>query len=949
MIFKPFIVILLAIFSLRSHAATVLRDVNPKDEARLKKELPELFSASPEMWVYDEAIRILMSQGQYENVFIDKNGSKAEVIGKPLRVIEAIVFTGVDGVGEDELRELLEIKPGDRFDRKKAVGAAEKLKAYYADQGFYSAVVELGFNKTESKNIRLNIDVKENAPTRIKSLTFNTANTDLKKKLDSRFKKVVGRILTTDRARRLMNDLDAFLIENRYLATEVQAPEDKYNDAKTEAYITIEIREPYRWEFYFEGYQFETLTGLYRAMDLDNRERKNLDPAGEGAERMRREYLSHGFANVSIDTKVVNPKDTYLKRVYYKISEGPRVKIKSIEIQGRISRVPRYYKEFILKNSSELVSEGYYNRQDLENGFKNLTTELRNQGFLRARILSNRVEYNDKRNEVTVYLLLEEGGQTQIRALDFDGNRFFSSYELADVTGLETNSALKLGDFEASMTKLKEFYHNQGFLEMKLLNETEDIIQYNDKGTQARIVYKIFEGPRIVVNSIAVEGNTFTKTRVILKEADFQLGEVLTPQKVEETISRLNRMGLFNRADVHTLEEGSTISQRTVVITVTERDPGTFRFGAGANNERNLTLRGFTGASYNNLWGTGRGISGRAELKQNVAIVNYPEHEVTLGYYEPFLFGTRTRGRFNFTRSEQVFYFSKTKSVVPLTTSNRFDFLAEKEFNRNIRFTWKAYSLDSRKDWERDHKCINFKGRPCEVGETDYSNTLQVAAIGPILDFDYRDNPFNPTSGTLIRFTGDYSNPKIGSSQGVEFLKVDSNLTHLIPVPRSRVVWANSFRAGYLKNLSTDPGSGVPANWAFILGGISTVRGFDSATQKERIPGIEITGDGAHVAFDPPRGNKKLVTSDSHYYLIKSELRFPIVGVHGGVLFYDGGLVQISGRQFFRPYRDAIGVGYRLTTPVGPVAADFAFKLDPERHDPLKEQIFRFHLSIGTF
>jgi outer membrane protein assembly complex protein YaeT len=941
--------ILIALNGLRAFAAPVLRDITPKDEARLKKELPQLFTADPEMWVYDEAIRVLMSQGQYENVFIEKKGDKFEVIGKPLRLVEAIVFTGVAGVREEDLRELLEFKTGDRFDRKKAVAAAERIKAFYADQGYYNAIVELGFNKTESKNIRLNIDIKENAPCRIKSLVFHTANVDLKNKLNSRFKKMINRVLTTDRARRLLNDLNSFLIDNRYLATEVPPPEDKYNEAKTEASITIEIREPYRWEFYFEGNNFETLRDIYRAMDLENRERKNLDPAGEGAERLRREYLARGFANISIETKVVNPKDTYLKRVYYTINEGPRVRIKNIEIQGRISRVPKYYKDFILKNSSELVSDGYYNRQDLENGFKNLTTELRNQGFLRARILSSRVEYNDKRNEATAYVMIDEGGQTQIRALDFEGNHFFSSFELAGVTGLETNTALRLGDFEASMTKLKDFYHNQGFLEMKLLNENEDIIQYNDKGTQARIVYKIFEGPRIRVNAIAVEGNTFTKTRVILKETDFKLGEVLTPQKIDEAISRLNSMGLFNRADVHTLEEGSNVSQRTVVISVTERDPGTFRFGGGVNNERNLTLRGFTGISYNNLWGTGRGISGRAELKQNVAIVNYPEHEITVGYYEPFLLGTRTRGRVNLTRSEQVFYYSKTSKVVPLTTSNRIDFLAEREFNRNARLTWKLYSLESRKDWERDGKCITEKGKPCEAGQSNYANTLQVASIGPTLDFDYRDNAFNPTRGSLIRFTGDYSNPNLGSSEGVEFFKLDGNFTRLTPIGKTRVVWANSFRAGYLKNLSDEPGSGVPANWSFILGGISTVRGFDSASDHERIPSTEIDGNGNHILFEVPRGNKKLVTSDSHYYLIKSELRFPIVGSHGGVIFYDGGLVQISGKQFFRPYRDAIGVGYRLNTPVGPVAADFAFKLDPERHGIFKEQIFRFHLSIGTF
>ncbi len=179
---------------------------------------------------------------------------------------------------------------------------------------------------------------------------------------------------------------------------------------------------------------------------------------------------------------------------------------------------------------------------------------------------------------------------------------------------------------------------------MRLLNETEDIIQYNDKGTQARILYRIFEGPRIRINAIAVEGNTFTKTRVILKEADFKVGEILTPDKLEEATVRLNKMGLFSRAAIRTLEENSNVAERTLIITVAERDPGVFRVGGGINNERDLTLRGFTGVSYNNLWGTGRAISGRVELKQNIAEIDFLESEVTAGYLEPFIFDTRTRG-----------------------------------------------------------------------------------------------------------------------------------------------------------------------------------------------------------------------------------------------------------------------------------------------------------------
>lgn len=949
----------LLVLSARAFSAPVsLRDLNEKDVAQLRAKLPELFKDNPDLATLDEAIRITMAQGTYENVFVERRTDGSyEIIGKPVRLIETVEFKGLNKIEESELREFIDMKAGERFDRKRSVSSGEKIKNYYGEHGFFNAIVEVSFEKLPNHNIRVVYTVIEKEPCIIQALEFKTANTDLKARLDARFSDFRRRRLTTDRARKLANDLNDVLVGSRYLAAEVVGPEARYDDAKTKAWLTYEIREPYRWEFYFSGYRFETMTDLLHALDLRNRERRNVEPAAEGADRLRRRYLEDGFPNVQIETKIVNPKDTYLRRVYYAINEGPRVRIKNFEIQGRVSRPARYYQNFITSNSSSLIARGYYNRADLETGFKNLTTDLRNQGYLKARVLSSRIEFNDKRDQVNVVLLLEEGPQTQIRALDFEGNKFFSSFELAGVTGLETNGPLNLNSFEDSLERLKTFYRNQGFLEMRLLNEKEDIVTYNDKGTQARIAYKIYEGPRIRVHAIAVEGNTITQTRVILKEADFQIGEVLTPGKLEDSTARLNKLGLFSRVDIHTLEEGTNVAERTLVITVADRDPGVFRMGAGVTNERRFTVRGFTGVGYSNIEGSGRGASIRGELKENVAQINYPEHEITVGFLEPFLFNTRTRGRVSITRSEHVFNYNiqntpqGTFDVTQMRTINRLDLMAERDLTLRTKMTWRVWSLESSTDWERHSLCpYNSQGKFDPLMGKCPEDTLQTATFGPTLDIDYRDNPFSPTRGTFTRLVLEYSDPAIGSSRGVKFWKTEGNFTHFLPLPFPRVVLANSLRGGYERNLSDDAGSGIPTNYAFLLGGIYTVRGYEITSPNERIPkdGAGKNADGKD--FVVLKGNQKLVPGWSSYYLFKSELRFPIWGEHGGVLFYDGGAVQISGYVFGRTYRDSVGFGYRYNTPVGPLAMDFAFKIHPQKYPEnpdLNESDFRFHLSIG--
>lgn len=917
-----------------------LVDIAPADLQDLRQNLPQLFT-DPTLETMDEAVRALMLEGRYENVVIERRGEDSfAIVARPLRLVEEVKFTGNKSFNSGELRDLVDIRAGDRFERKKAVSAGEKIKQFYGENGFFNAMVELSFLKSEKNNMVLSFDIKELSTTRIERIDLETANPFLKKRLFGKIRNRLQKPLTVERVRGLMNEINSFLIENRYLVAEVSGPNPRYNTDKTEAYLQIEIREPYRWEFFFDGHKYETLAGLYRALDFRNHERKNLEPASEGAERLKQHYLAIGFANIQVETQVRVIDESWLKRVTYTLQEGPRVKIDRLEVQGRISRPSKYYADFVRDNSTDLISRGYYNRQDLEVGFKNLETELRNQGYLRARVQSSRTEYSRNKSKVVVSILMDEGQLTQIRAVDFEGNRFLSSSELAAIMKLNTNQPLRLNQLEDSIETLKNHYRNSGFLEMKLLNEGEDLVQYNEKGTQARLYLKIFEGPRIRISSVQVEGNTFTHTRVILKEADFKEGEILTPKKIEDASTRLNRLGIFSRADIHTIEENTNVSDRTLLISVTERDPGTFRFGVGINDERRLTTRGFMGLSYNNLFGTARAVSTRVELKNNVSEVKYPENEVSVGYLEPFIFNSRFKGRVNWTRSDRVFAYTSENRVTSITRSNKFDLFLERDFTSHVRFTWRTLSLDFIRAFERYNRCVDVKTNRVIPGP-DCPTNQQVGTIGPILDVDYRDNPFLPTSGFWDRLSLDYSDPVLGSTKGIQFVKLENTFTHYTRVGSAKVVWANSLRGGYLSNLSHDPVSGVPASQAFFLGGLFTVRGFDSSSDQERIP------PAWQLPFN--ESTDLIIKNDSTYGLLKSELRFPLAGEHGGVVFYDGGFVRVSGYKFDRPYRDSIGVGYRYNTPVGPVALDFAFKIRPRTETGHEENPFRFHFSIGTF
>jgi outer membrane protein assembly complex protein YaeT len=907
----------------------------------------------------DDLIRKLMLTEHYESVAVDRQGDDYVIVAIPLKILSQIDIDGAKNFSESQILEQIGLKAGEQFDRDKAVKAGEKLKAFYGESGYYDAVIDVEFKGQPDGNMVVHFQIDEKNPCRISSFVFRTENSSLQKKLTDILKGFVGQPLSETLRLDLQKRINEYLSEARYLRAEIKAFEVIYNESKSKVALVYTISEPYQYDVVPVGINHISVIEFYQTLSLDTVERTGLDPIPFLADKMRDFYLSKGYANAQLKVESQDFPKNYLRRVKFVITEGEQTRLGNILVTGRISRAPSYYSNFIIDSSSDLMQFGFYNKQDLDNGAKNLITELKNQGFLKAKVISTRVEFDAAKREASIEVSIDEGPQTQVRDVEFEGAVQYSPLVLASVIPIKTNTPLRLNDVETSLEALRNFYFSKGHIEMKILNANEDLIQYNERGTQASIHFKIYEGPQVRVAKIVVEGNTFTHSDVVLREISIHVGDTLLPSQIDESTTRLNKFGIFSRVEIRTLEENTNVSERTLIVSVSERDPGVLRYGAGINSSRNFSVRGFGGLAYNNLGGTGRAISGRVELNYNIAQVHFLETKVAAGYLEPFLLNTRTRGRVNVSWTRFVFYYAQAyhdptnpdpNEVSPFTvidSSTKIDFLLERDLAKHIKLTWTLYGIDAQFTYERN-------GLAIDPTDGIHDSNLQVRYIGPTFDIDYRDNPFLPTRGNYFRSDTSYAAPFLGSSHGTHFLRTEANFTHYQRISGPRWVWTNSFRSGYEKNFIRSSGSGIPASYAFFLGGFNTIRGFDSTTDNERIP----------PAYDLPfvYPTQIVVPNDSYYYLIKSEVRFPIFGDFGGVLFYDGGLVQVTDYHFQHPYRQSVGFGLRLNTPVGPASLDIGFKIDPinaiytipTASNPLnqvvvKEAPFRVNFYIGTF
>jgi outer membrane protein insertion porin family len=120
----------------------------------------------------------------------------------------------------------------------------------------------------------------------------------------------------------------------------------------------------------------------------------------------------------------------------------------------------------------------------------------------------------------------------------------------------------------------------------------------------------------------------------------------------------------------------------------------------------------------------------------------------------------------------------------------------------------------------------------------------------------------------------------------------------------------------------------LPASERFFAGGDTTIRGYALDTVGEPST-ISITGF--------PKGGNAVT-------ILNAELRVPVWGDVGAVVFVDGGNVFERVTHFdVGELRGSAGFGVRYRSPIGPVRLDLGFKMDRREG----ESRHAIHFSIG--
>ena len=890
--------------------------------ARIVKLAPEIKSRDLDLENLNEILKKLDENFHFNSLKLVRtaNGNDLLLVGEISPEVKKITFEGLTGLSDAEALSLMGLNVNNILDEDNLKAGAAKLSQYFREQGYRFAQVAYAIQSESTivKSIFFSINKKEQTrlvDVQLDNLGDEAIQKDIGKYLKRNFRLST---LNQENLNKISNKLRTQLSFYGYYLTQVPSPQITFSADELTARVVFKLSATQRYHVEVLSKHWDHTSIEDDILKLNSYSSKEQNVTSELVERLKTHFVAKGYPHVNVPTYEVRKNNRIFLTLI--LDEGPFTKIADFRVTGQYSREESFYKEKFLDLASPSVQEDIFIKEDIELAAKNLLISIQNDGFVNAklaRVFISTVRENPSQGVVIIQL--EEGQQVRIGKIKFNGVAEANLPLVLQNANISADQSLSLIQLETALYNIKSFYEKAGYIEYKLQNEGTDLVTYSDNNSKIDLKFDIREGPRVEVQSIVTEGNTRTKDKLIFIEMDFKVGDVLNPEKIEESISRLQRTGHFNSVEITTLEKDTTIPQRTVVVKVVERDPGVRVLGIGLTDENRGTLHGYAGVAYRNFEGWGIGASLRSELNYNFADIKYLEQKHTFGFVFPYLFGTRTRLRTSATRANTI----ADVRINKVSEANSAVFSLEQDFTSHVTGIF-SYSVSTFKD----HGITTDD----EIKYGYTGESLVIGSIGPTLDIDYRDNLFNPTKGSFSRLSLEYAAEVFGNNNVDGFYRVIGQTTHYFPIRSSGFVFAQSLHGGYLKDLETQR-EGIPFDKrGFLLGGRTTIRGFESS---EFFPTTADIG-----------ASYRLNTSSS-YQLVKSELRFPLSVKYdlAGALFYDGGQVQIEGVNLSYNWRDAVGFGIRYNTPVGPLSLEYAQKLNKKAG----ESDGAFHLSVGVF
>ncbi|MGB0743856.1 MAG: outer membrane protein assembly factor BamA [Opitutales bacterium] len=649
------------------------------------------------------------------------------------------------------------------------------------------------------------------------------------------------------------------------------------------------------------------------------------------AEAIAEHYVKKGYPDVVVDYRISRNTETGFAIVDIDIEEGSDLRIDDIRFIGN-----EVFKDKKLRKQLETKKEGWFSfitgsgKFD-ENQFKEDLEELRkfyrDNGYLDSVVDENLVEFEfDGEKEVDIIITVSEGQLYYLGEMSVDNNTVFTSDELLASVKLEPGDEFSPQGVDDAASAIRKYYTSRGYLDSRVQAERVP----NMETRRIDLVFRVRESERFYLESIRVEGNTKSKSTVIIRELALRPGDVFDLQRMEVSKARLENTGYFE--DVRLNPEPTNIpGRKDLGITVREGRTGNFTIGAGFGSVESVTVYFELTQGNFDLFNWRSGFQGDGQKFRFRASLGTQSNQVVVTFIEPWLFEQRLEFGVELYRSETDFnssLYNELRTGFEIFLRRRLFELVEARISYRLELV-EIFDVPRFPDlftfppvFERSDGSVPGDGVP-DVFQAAEGEDL-VSKVGLTLLRDTRDSLLFTRSGNRTTLLTEVA----GLGGDVNYVKLEAKTAHFIPtfdtLSQSLSIVA---RAGTVAPWGNS--DNVPFYDRFYLGGPGTLRGFEFRDVGPRDPDDEDESVGGNT-----------------YSMISLEYLFRVAEPLGLVVFYDWGFVNAKDFDFsMSDYADNWGVGARILLMGSPLQLDYGIPITSPEGSGGGGQ---FNFSFGT-
>ena len=934
--------------------------VNENDQRMLRNMLPVKEGKPLDRDELQQSMRILFETGRFTDLKAEceRNADGKVTLSFPNSPKYFVGLVRADGAPghptESQIVNASKLQLGEPLTAEKINRAVDNIKRVLEENEYYNAKISYAQHENpKTQQVEIIFEIHSGDPARVGAITIPGGAIYSVGQIEDIAHLHPGDVVS---AQKISEALDRvrkhYQKHNRWLAQVGIVDREYVPNLNTVNYkFSIEVGP--RVEIRTEGFSISS-AALKRNVPVYEEHALDDDLLNEGRRNLLNYMEAHGYSDAKVTLKQETDEKAQVMRVIYEIDPGERHKLLKVVITGN-----KYFREADLRpllgiqTATVALPHGIYSQTLLRGGVRDIENMYRANGFADVKVETNVEDnYQGAKNRIAVTVHIDEGPQTRVGTFQIVG-----STQLADPAfqNLYTGPGQPFSDSRIAEDRdiILNYYFDNGFPDATFDAEATPV-----GNNRMNLVFKIHEGERFYVDQVLVSGREYTRPYVVDHELQMKSGDPLSQGDLLRTQQKLYDLGIFSQVDTAVQDPEGVQPRKNVLIALQEAKRYTFNYGAGFEFQ--------TGQPASGTAPTGRnGVSPLASL--DVTRLNFRGRDHTITF-ESRVGSLQQRGLISYQaprwfnnpnwRLSLTGFFDHTLDVSTFT-SQRLEGSVQAEQIVSHKADGTPVSVMNYRFNYRLVKATNVRVSPDQIPLL--SLPVRVGEPGFSYLRNHRDNDLETTRGSYNSVDAGVAASYFGSQADFSRVLIQNSTYHPFGKVNGRqFVFARSTRIGlenaFANTIITQPGQETPANFSliplperFFMGGGNSHRGFglNQAGPRDPTTGFPIGGsalflNNLEIRFPPPSlpfvhdnlsfavfhdmGN---VFTDGHH-MLDSFLRWhqnkALCTQRLNSTFQVGAGAALCNYNYIS---QAIGLGVRYKTPVGPVRFDLGYNLNP--------------------